>query len=79
MVRTQIYLTAEEKAKLGSLARRSGRKQSALIREAIDRFLARAWPAHRPSRMRASRGMWKDRAVSEFRAIRQEVQRRMGE
>jgi predicted DNA-binding protein len=39
MLRTQIYLSEAERQGLLALALRSGRSQSALIREAIDAFL----------------------------------------
>jgi predicted DNA-binding protein len=39
-VRTQVYLTEEQRARLDELARRQGQAMAQLIREAIDRFLA---------------------------------------
>ncbi len=61
MVRTQVYLTEEQDRGLKGLVERSGRKQSELIREAVDRLLAE----HRPKDWRAAlegvRGMWADR------------------
>jgi len=77
MVRTQIYLTDEEQTRLRSLSRRSGRNQSALIREALDGFLARVSATPRTTRLQKCRGMWRDRDASEFRAIRHEVERRL--
>ena len=44
MVRTQVYLTEKQDRGLKSLAESSGRKQSELIREAIDRLLAENQP-----------------------------------
>jgi predicted transcriptional regulator len=41
MKRTQIYLDDEQDARLEKRARASGRTKSALIRDAINRFLAR--------------------------------------
>ena len=40
MVRTQIYLTAEEHKALKTMSAGTGKKQSELIREAIDDYLA---------------------------------------
>lgn len=77
MVRTQIYLTEQEQRLLRSLARRTGRKRSELIRDAIDEFLSHASSHPRLDRMQRSRGMWKDRKLSEFQAVRDEVSRRV--
>ena len=77
MVRTQIYITEDEQRKLRALARQSGRKQSELIREAIDDFLARASGAPGRAALRACRGMWKDRDPGEFEAVRAEVEARI--
>lgn len=41
MNRTQIYLTASEAQGVARVAAETGRKQSALIREAIDPYLQR--------------------------------------
>ena len=48
MLRTQIYLTEKERAALRELARRTGEKQSALIRRAIDDFIERFRPRRAP-------------------------------
>ncbi len=37
--RTQVYLTAEQRARLDELRRRDGRPLAALVREAIDSYL----------------------------------------
>ena len=42
MIRTQIYLTDRQRAKLTIIAKNMGKKQSELIREAIDRLIKRA-------------------------------------
>ncbi len=52
MLRTQIYLTEEERAALRNLARETGKKQSALIRRAIDAFIERFQPRERAARWR---------------------------
>ena len=61
MVRTQVYLTDEQDRGLKSLADSSGRKQSQLIRDAIDRLLAESRPKDWREALEAVRGMWADR------------------
>lgn len=66
MVRTQVYLTAEEREALQALSRSEGRSQSEMIREAIRPLLARAArasrdPGERWAAFEQARGMWKDR------------------
>ncbi len=39
MIRTQIYLTDEQRAKIAVIAKNMGKKQSGVIREAIDRLI----------------------------------------
>ena len=71
MVRTQIYLTQRQRDELAALARTAGRKQSELIREAIDLFLERTGNSRRESVLREAAGIWKDRnALPDFRSIR---------
>ena len=72
MVRTQIYLTEAEKLALGRLAARSGKKQSDLIRQAVDRFLAAQEPGRRLEALTRLAGMWKKRRdLPDFRRVRQ--------
>jgi len=72
MVRTQIYLTEEERAGLVALAKSSGKKQSELIREAIDRFLILFDEVRYRAVMDNAAGMWRDRDdLPDFRASRQ--------
>ena len=71
MVRTQIYLTEKQKDELVFLARTTGRKQSELIREAVDLFIERAGNNRRESILRESAGIWKDRAdLPDFDSLR---------
>lgn len=47
MERTQIYLTAEQKAALEELARRKSVPMADLVREAVSEYLARKTSDHR--------------------------------
>jgi predicted DNA-binding protein len=79
MVRTQIYLTDEQKRQLERLGAASGKKQSAMIREAIDGYLANREPKDWKEAFEAVRGMWADRDdLDEFYAdLRAGVERRL--
>ncbi len=61
MVRTQIYLTEEEREGLDDIARSTGKKQSELIREAVDYFLDLKKGNRRASILDDAAGMWKER------------------
>lgn len=71
MVRTQIYLTREEREALASLARETGRTQSQLIRHAVDRLIRESTTSHRRSVLDEAAGMWRDRDdLAELQALR---------
>ncbi len=62
MVRTQIYLEEEQVEALRRLAAQTGRRQSALIRDAVDRLIAQAPPTEdRLARLRRAFGAWSAR------------------
>ena len=61
MIRSQVYLTEEERQALARLADETGRPQSELIREAIDAFLARQAPRERRVRLQRALGLWRER------------------
>jgi hypothetical protein len=63
MTRTQIYLTPKEAQGVARIASETGRKQSEVIREAIDQYLLRLGPQDRLGRLREARGIWKDREI----------------
>ena len=76
MVRTQIYLTEAQQKALRQLAVRERKKQSELIRQAIDQFLAQSTVQDRLSLLRQGRGLWKDRQdLPDFAAVRREANR----
>lgn len=71
MVRTQIYLTDEERAGLDNVSRFTGKKQSELIREAVDRFLDLAEGSRRDAVLQEAAGLWRDRKdLPDFTAVR---------
>ena len=61
MVRTQIYLTDEQKLRLERLAAASGKRQSEMIREALDAYLAARGAQDWKEAFAAVRGMWAGR------------------
>lgn len=76
MVRTQIYLTDEERAALRALSERSGKKQSELIREAVDRLIGQTSSATRRRVLDAAAGMWKGRGdLPNFARLRRDWDR----
>jgi len=71
MVRTQIYLTDEERDGLDAIAKSTGKKQSELIREAVDRFLDLRKANRRVSILNDAAGMWRDRSdLPDFGEVR---------
>lgn len=71
MVRTQIYLTEEERDGLDAVASSTGKKQSALIREAVDRFLDLRKGIRRAAILNDIAGMWRNRRdLPDFDAAR---------
>jgi len=76
MVRTQIYLTKQERDALLNLSRESGKKQSELIREAIDAFLAENAAAQRGDALKRLAGIWRNREdLPDFQRLRAEWDR----
>ena len=77
MVRTQIYLTDEERQALGGIARKTGRTQSEIIREAVDHFIGGYREDNRLNLLREARGLWKRRTdLPDFKTLRREWDRK---
>jgi len=71
VVRTQIYLTREERTGLDKVSKATGKKQSELIREAVDKFLDVAEGSRRDIVLREVAGLWRDRKdLPDFAAVR---------
>ena len=76
MIRTQVYLTAEQVAALRSIAQRSGRKQSELIRDALDAFIEGSRDENANAVLSRVAGMWKNRSdLPDFCVLRAEWDR----
>ena len=76
MVRTQIYLTEQQRDALVSMARDGGKKQSELIREAIDSFIEQRNADHRRTALKRLAGIWRGRTdLPDFAMLRREWDR----
>ena len=76
MIRTQIYITDKQRAQLAVIAKDLGKKQSEIIREAIDRLIDQSGKSRKEKVLRESAGIWKNREdLPDFRAIRSEWDR----
>jgi hypothetical protein len=71
MVRTQVYLTEEEKSGLETSALSQGISQSDLIRRAIDELLAKTGRVDKSSILDEIAGIWSTRTdIPDIRVIR---------
>ena len=76
MVRTQVYLTERQRDELAAIGKAVGKKQSELVREAIDRLIEQEGGGRRESVLREAAGMWKGRTdLPDFDALRGEWDR----
>ena len=62
VIRTQIYLTSRQRDQIAAIASSGNKRQSELIREAVDRFIEQYGRDQRQSVLRAAAGIWEDRA-----------------
>ena len=76
MVRTQIYLTERQRDELAAIAKTAGKKQSELIREAVDRLIDQSGRNRRKTVLQKAGGIWKDRKdLPDFNTTRDEWDR----
>jgi len=76
MVRTQIYLTERQRNELAAIAKTAGKKQSELIREAVDRLIDQSGHSRREAVLCEAAGIWKNRMdLPDFKATRAEWDR----
>lgn len=77
MIRTQIYITPEERGALSELSEQTGKSQSELIREAIDHFCRLHQPKTRLEKLQQAKGMWHGREdLSKFDKLRSSFDRK---
>jgi len=77
MIRTQIYLTEHQRDELAALSKTVGKKQSELIREAVNRLIDQSGRSRREVVLREAAGIWKNRKdLPDFKATRAEWDRR---
>jgi predicted transcriptional regulator len=75
MIRTQIYLTEEEHRGISELAKMTSKRQSELIRQAIDEYLTRKNPEDKLAKIRRAKGIWKNRSDLDLSEIRSDFER----
>jgi hypothetical protein len=61
MIRTQVFLSEEQRDGLQAVSRTTGKTQSALIRDGIDQFLDLAGGNQRRAVLRMAAGLWANR------------------
>ncbi len=61
MIRSQIYLTEDERNSLKLISKETGRTQSDLIREAIDTLISKVDKKNNSKKRQEAFGLWKDR------------------
>lgn len=78
MIRTQIYITEEEKKALEKLSKERNTTKSNIIREAIDQYVVNTTIEEKKEKLNAAFGMWKDRDdIPDVREMREGWGRRL--
>ena len=76
MVRTQLYLTPQEREGLAALSLATGRKQSDLMREAVDRLIEHFGAQRKTMVLDQAAGIWaKRRDLPNLRRLRSQWDR----
>ena len=76
MIRTQIYLTESQRERLAAIAKTAGKRQSELIRDAVDHLIDQESQTRRETVLREAAGIWKDRTdLPDFETTRAEWDR----
>jgi len=75
MIRTQIYLTEAEHSGISELAKLTRKRQSEVIRQAIDEYLTRKKPEDKLAKIRRARGIRKNRSDLDLSKIRSDFDR----
>ncbi|HHJ20939.1 MAG TPA: ribbon-helix-helix domain-containing protein [Gammaproteobacteria bacterium] len=76
MIRSQIYLTEDERDSLKIISKETGRTQSDLIREAVDSLISQITKKNSNEKRQEAFGIWKDREdYPDTRALRNEFDR----
>ena len=76
MVRSQIYLTEDERDSLKHISSDTGRSQSDLVREAIDDFIKRVANKNNIQQRQEAFGIWKGKEnIPDIEDLRSEFDR----
>ena len=76
MIRSQIYLTENERDSLKNISSETGRSQSDLIREAVDIFIKKISKKNNNEQRQEAFGMWKEKNdIPDLKELRNEFDR----
>jgi len=77
MIRSQIYLTENERDSLKKISRETGRSQSDLIREAVDIFIKKISKKNNNEKRQEAFGIWKEKSdFPDLKELRNEIDRK---